>query len=72
MTPADARVRLAEFFAKEGEPVYRAGQVLDRLWKQPADFGGMTNLPKRLRDRLETCVRGRCEGGDTFSRGGSR
>ena len=52
LTPAAAREQLAALFAAEGQPSYRAAQVVDRLWKQPGGFESMTNLPKALRERL--------------------
>ena len=53
MTPAAAQDRLGEFFARAGEPSYRAGQVLRRLWQKPAaSFEAMTELPKSLRAAL--------------------
>ncbi|HYD53667.1 MAG TPA: 23S rRNA (adenine(2503)-C(2))-methyltransferase RlmN, partial [Gemmatimonadaceae bacterium] len=53
LLPADAEERLRRFFAESGEPSYRAGQVLRRLWVNPApDFDAMTELPRALRERL--------------------
>ena len=53
MTPAAAHERLAEFFARVGEPAYRANQVVRRLWENPApNFDAMTELPKGLRASL--------------------
>jgi 23S rRNA (adenine2503-C2)-methyltransferase len=53
-TPADARARLAEFFARSGAPSYRADQVVRRLWLNPvASFEAMTELPKALRAALD-------------------
>ena len=53
MAPAAAQDRLGEFFARAGEPSYRAGQVLRRLWQNPAaSFEAMTELPKSLRAAL--------------------
>src|SRR4051812_856438 len=53
-TPAEAGVRLREFFAGIGEPAYRAAQVVRRLWLNPApDFAAMTELPRALREQLE-------------------
>lgn len=53
-TPADARGRLAEFFASTGAPSYRADQVVRRLWLNPvASFEAMTELPKALRTALD-------------------
>jgi 23S rRNA (adenine2503-C2)-methyltransferase len=53
LTPADALARLAAFFAANGEPAYRAKQVLSHLWTKPAaGFDAITTLPKALRDKL--------------------
>ena len=53
MTPDAAHGRLEEFFARVGEPAYRANQVLRRLWQNPApSFDAMTELPKALRASL--------------------
>jgi 23S rRNA (adenine2503-C2)-methyltransferase len=53
LPPADALARLSEFFAKEGQPAYRAKQVLAHLWQKPvASFEGVTTLPKALREKL--------------------
>ena len=52
-TSAAARDRLAAFFERAGEPGYRTNQVLRRLWIAPAaSLEKMTELPKRLRERL--------------------
>jgi 23S rRNA (adenine2503-C2)-methyltransferase len=48
-----ARERLAEFFAREGQPAYRVNQVVRRLWQNPApSFEAMSDLSKPLRDAL--------------------
>jgi 23S rRNA (adenine2503-C2)-methyltransferase len=40
---------------KVGEPKYRAKQIWEWLWnKQVHDFGAMTNLPKALREKLDS------------------
>jgi 23S rRNA (adenine2503-C2)-methyltransferase len=53
-TPADASVRLREFFERIGQPAYRTAQVVRRLWMNPApDFNAMTELPRALREQLE-------------------
>ncbi|HEX2716705.1 MAG TPA: 23S rRNA (adenine(2503)-C(2))-methyltransferase RlmN [Gemmatimonadaceae bacterium] len=53
LTPEVARVRLERFFAEQGEPAYRARQVVRRLWTQPVSgFEQITELPTRLRDAL--------------------
>lgn len=44
---------LADWLAGNGEPAYRAGQILDWLYnKRVAGFEEMTNLPKELRAKL--------------------
>src|SRR5262245_33200842 len=51
--PSAAREQLAAFFARIGEPAYRADQVVRRLWQNPApSFDAMTELPKALRSTL--------------------
>ncbi len=48
-----ARERLAEYFARIGQPAYRTQQVLRRLWENPApSFDAMTELPSALRTAL--------------------
>src|SRR5580658_7149141 len=50
---AEAERRLASFMHEAGEPKYRARQVADRLWRNPApSFADMTELPASLRERL--------------------
>jgi len=53
LTPAEAEKRLTAFFAERGVPVYRAKQVVRRLWVNPApEFEAMTELPKAVREEL--------------------
>jgi 23S rRNA (adenine2503-C2)-methyltransferase len=53
LTPARAHERLAESFRRMGAPRYRAGQVVRRLWLNPAPtFEAMTELPKAMREAL--------------------
>ena len=53
LVPAEADARLREFAAAQGEPAYRATQVLRRLWHRPAaDFAAMTELPAAFREAL--------------------
>ena len=50
LTPAE----MAGFLEGMGEPAYRAGQILDWLYrKQAMSFSEMTNLPHGLRNRLQ-------------------
>jgi 23S rRNA (adenine2503-C2)-methyltransferase len=54
-TPSDALVELESFLKEEGQPAYRARQILRHLWMNPAaTFGDMSDLPRALRDRLAT------------------
>ena len=53
LTPDEADARLAAAMAELGQPRYRVGQVLRRLWDQPAaSFDEMTELPTSLRSAL--------------------
>jgi 23S rRNA (adenine2503-C2)-methyltransferase len=53
LLPDEAERVLAEYLAEAGEPLYRARQVVQRLWSNPApDFASMTELPTPLRGRL--------------------
>jgi 23S rRNA (adenine2503-C2)-methyltransferase len=53
-TPAGAREQLLAFFARVGQPSYRAKQVVRRLWLNPApSFAAMTELPLALREQLD-------------------
>ncbi len=53
LAPDEAQSRLATFMAELGEPSYRVGQVLRRLWAVPAPtFDAMTELPQSLRAAL--------------------
>ncbi len=54
LVPADAEARLAAAMAELGQPTYRVGQVLRRLWQLPAaSFADMTELPLALRTALD-------------------
>ncbi|MEO6526111.1 MAG: radical SAM protein, partial [Gemmatimonadaceae bacterium] len=53
LTPAQAEDRLAVAMSELGEPSYRVGQVLRRLWVRPvASFEEMTELSAPLRVAL--------------------
>lgn len=53
LAPDEATAVLAEWFAVQHEPEYRATQVFGRLWQRPvATFDDMTELPKRIREAL--------------------
>ena len=43
---------LEAYLAAEGQPAFRAGQILDWIWKKKAaSVEAMSNLPAALRDR---------------------
>ena len=45
---------LSAWLAEHGEPAFRAGQILDWVWKKKvASIGAMSNLPAALRAKLE-------------------
>ncbi len=53
MLPSDAQSALRAFAARNGEPGYRADQVLPHLWKSPREsFDAIVQLPKAFRDKL--------------------
>jgi 23S rRNA (adenine2503-C2)-methyltransferase len=53
LTPADAETRLMAAMAELGEPGYRVGQVLRRLWVRPvASFEEISEIPVALRRTL--------------------
>jgi 23S rRNA (adenine2503-C2)-methyltransferase len=53
LSPADAEGQLAAAMAELGQPAYRVGQVLRRLWVTPAaSFETMTELSTSLRSAL--------------------
>ena len=54
LTPADSEARLREWLAQRGEPAYRGGQIMARLWQRPvASWADATELPISLRLALE-------------------
>lgn len=54
LIPSDAEARLAAAMKELGQPSYRVGQVLRRLWQVPAaTFDDMTELPVALRAALD-------------------
>ncbi|MDB4891114.1 MAG: Ribosomal large subunit methyltransferase [Gemmatimonadetes bacterium] len=54
LVPADAEAKLAVAMTELGQPSYRVGQVLRRLWANPApSFEAMTELPAALRAALD-------------------
>jgi 23S rRNA (adenine2503-C2)-methyltransferase len=54
LIPTDAEAALADAMAELGQPGYRVGQVLRRLWQAPVPtFADMTELPVALRNALE-------------------
>ena len=53
LTPSDAEAQLSAAMAELGQPAYRVGQVLRRLWVNPAaSFDAMTELSTSLRAAL--------------------
>ncbi|HEX7939903.1 MAG TPA: 23S rRNA (adenine(2503)-C(2))-methyltransferase RlmN [Gemmatimonadaceae bacterium] len=53
LTPDQALDRLSAFLKAQGEPAYRAKQILAHLWQKPvAGFDDITTLPKALREKL--------------------
>jgi 23S rRNA (adenine2503-C2)-methyltransferase len=49
---------LAAWLAEQGEPAFRAGQILDWVWKKKvASMDGMTNIPAGLREKLGASFR---------------
>ena len=53
MLPDAAEAALRDFALAHGLPAYRASQVAQRLWKNPApDFAAITELPAALRTEL--------------------
>jgi 23S rRNA (adenine2503-C2)-methyltransferase len=54
LTPDEATARLASVMTELGQPGYRVGQIVRRLWEQPAaSFSDMTELPVALRATLD-------------------
>ncbi len=54
LTPFDAEATLSAALSELGQPSYRVGQVLRRLWELPAaSFDDMTELPVALRSALD-------------------
>ena len=54
LTPADADAALSAAMSDLGQPTYRVGQVLRRLWELPAaSFDAMSELPAALRRALD-------------------
>ena len=51
--PTVARVAVADWLAKVGEPEYRVRQILPYLWQRPTgSWQEATTLPQELRDTL--------------------
>jgi 23S rRNA (adenine2503-C2)-methyltransferase len=49
---------LAQWFSEQGQPAFRARQVLDWVYRRRvSDFQAMNNLPQRLRDLLQQSFR---------------
>lgn len=55
LTPSDAHTRVSEWVEDRGLPRYRTDQIVARLWQRPvASWADATDLPKDLRDALDT------------------
>jgi 23S rRNA (adenine2503-C2)-methyltransferase len=53
LTPAEARSALGEWLERRGEPGYRTGQILARLWQRPVgSWDDALELPAALRRDL--------------------
>jgi 23S rRNA (adenine2503-C2)-methyltransferase len=53
LTPDEAEARLAAAMTELGQPAYRVGQIVRRLWANPVrSFDDMTELPAALRAEL--------------------
>ena len=49
---------ISEWLASHGQPTFRAGQILDWVWKKKVtSFPEMTNLPAALREKLAAAFR---------------
>jgi 23S rRNA (adenine2503-C2)-methyltransferase len=52
--PIEAQASVEEWLSRNGEPSYRARQVVPRLWQRPVrSWQDATDLPRSLRERLE-------------------
>ncbi len=58
LTPTELEAELSRFMRDRGEPAYRTGQIVQKLWQQPVEaFDDMTDLPKSLRAALGAAYR---------------
>ena len=49
---------LTSWLKEQGEPAFRANQILDWMWKKKADsIDAMSNLPAALREKLASSFR---------------
>ena len=49
---------LASWLKEQGEPAFRANQILDWIWKKKADsIDAMSNLPATLREKISSAFR---------------
>jgi 23S rRNA (adenine2503-C2)-methyltransferase len=56
--PGQSPDDLSAWLAEQGEPAFRAKQILDWVWKKKvSSFEGMTNLPAALREKLAASFR---------------
>ena len=54
LTPADARIRIADFVTERSLPGYRTAQIIRRIWTAPVGaWQEATELPAALRAELE-------------------
>jgi 23S rRNA (adenine2503-C2)-methyltransferase len=56
--PGQTPAALASWLEEQGEPPFRAKQILEWVWKKKVTtFDQMTNLPAALREKLAACFR---------------
>ena len=56
--PGQSPDSLSEWLQEQGEPTFRAKQILDWVWKKKvASYDDMTNLPAALREKLAASFR---------------
>ena len=56
--PGQSPEALSAWLSAQGEPAFRAKQILDWVWKKKASsFADMTNLPAALREKLAAAFR---------------
>jgi 23S rRNA (adenine2503-C2)-methyltransferase len=56
--PGESPEAISEWLASQGEPAFRAKQILDWVWKKKVtSFDEMTNLPAALREKMAASFR---------------